>query len=334
MNDHINLVVQSYGRENEYFRAIFSVWSFYAFVAPAFRETKTLLYTDEPGFFEEYLRDLPVTYLTMTYEKMKEMRGTDDFLHRMKIAIIDDAFRQSPGNIFYVDSDTFFVADPSPLFGRMTGKLSFMHQCEYSFESLRQMPLPSGEPFHAVSKHLEKNLFTMADGRKQKFGLDLSSWNAGAMLLHRDVEKLLPDVFAITDQLYTATRNHASEQYAFSLVLQRDTEIEACESVIHHYWYRVKKQVADIFLHQILTPSWKMLSRNAKEECVRKWTREFPGIFERHRFTLQDNAIQAFNAGHMKVGYSWALRLLLRNPFNITFIKDVAYHTRKFLIGR
>jgi hypothetical protein len=331
MNHKINLVAQSFGRKNEYLRTILSIWSFYVHVSAEFKKSKTLLFTDKPDFFRAYLSDLPVTYILLTPERMTEMRGNNDFLHRIKIAIIAEAFQRSEGNLLYIDGDAFFTGDPSYLFQRLTKRASFMHTNEYPFYALGNMPLPSGAPFRAVLNYLEVNAFTMANGSRLKFPSTLFSWNAGVVMLHRDQAYLLGDVFAITDQLYAATGNHASEQYAFSIVLQTQTDLNACEKVIYHYWHKVKKQISDQFLGHNINFSWLNLTGEQKKVLVSKWTRKLPGYFDRHLLTVRDNAIQAFNRNDFRNGYVWAFNALIRNPFNIKFNRDFAYHTRRFL---
>ncbi|MEX2231770.1 MAG: hypothetical protein WD824_06405 [Cyclobacteriaceae bacterium] len=334
MNHKINLVAQSFGRKNEYLRTIFSIWSFYVHVSAEFKKSKTLLFTDNPDFFRAYLSELPVTYELLTPERMTEMRGENDFLHRIKIAVIAEAFKRSEGNLLYMDGDAFFTEDPSPLILRLTKEVSFMHTNEYPFHVLREIPLPSGAPFHAVLNYFEENVFTMANGNKRKFSPTLFSWNAGVVMLHRQHEYLLTDVFAITDQLYASTRNHASEQYAFSIVLQTQTELKACEKVSYHYWHKVKKQIGDHFLNHNISFPWLNLPVEQKKDLVSKWTRKLPGYFDRHLLTVRDNAIQAFNRNDFRQGYFWAFNALIRNPFNIKFIRDFAYHTRRFLFKR
>ena len=333
MSERVNLVVQSYGQENEYRRAILSVWSFYAHVSDRYRQTKTLLYTDNPAFFEQYFNDLPVEYLLLTAEQFKAFRGKSDFIHRIKIALIEDAFKRSGADLLYVDSDTFFTADPSPLLENLSQRAAFMHLREYSFADVSKIPLPSGAPFHAVLKYIQNNDFSLSGGRRQKFSPALYSWNAGVMVLHHAHKSLLPDVYAVTDQLFDATGNHASEQYAFSLILQMHTEISPCDRIVYHYWYRIKKNLADHFLSRNIDTSWRKLLRNEKDAMVRKWTLQLPTYFENHLLMIKDNAVQAFNTNDFRRGYTLAFRALIRNPFSITFIRDVVYHTRRFLSG-
>jgi hypothetical protein len=89
----VNLVIQSFGRDNEYRRAILTILSFYAHSSLKREETKVLLFTDMPAYFSTFLEGLPVEYVLLTPEKIKSMRGEIDFLHRMKIAVIEEAFK-------------------------------------------------------------------------------------------------------------------------------------------------------------------------------------------------------------------------------------------------
>src|SRR5689334_14514320 len=110
-----NLVLQSFGRENEYKRAILTIWSYFACSTAPLPASRVLLFTDNPGYFTAWFGGLPVSYVHLTPEKIKQMRGSIDFLHRMKIALIEESFQTLEGNILYADSDTFFTADPEPL---------------------------------------------------------------------------------------------------------------------------------------------------------------------------------------------------------------------------
>ncbi len=334
MSSKVNLVVQSFGRENEYPRTILCLWSFYAHVSAEFLDTKVLLFTDRPEYFKEYLRDLPITYILLSHEKITQMRGEIDFLHRIKISIIEEAFQQSEGNILYIDADTFFTDNPAPSFLKLSDKVSFMHTNEYAFQSLQEMPLPSGLPFHLVLKFLQEKEFTMANGYKRKFLPALFSWNAGVIMLHRKQQSLLADVYAITDQLFPPTKNHASEQYAFSIVLQTNTELHSCENIIYHYWYRIKKQIADNFLAKNINNSWGALSTKQKKLLVRKWTKKLPRYFDTHFLTMRDNSIQAFNKNDFGQGYLWAFKALVKSPFNVFFIKNCIYHTKRLFSQR
>jgi hypothetical protein len=329
-----NLVIQSFGREYEYRRAILTILSFYAHCPLPVEQTRVLLFTDRPEYFSSYLSGLPIDFILLTPEKINDMRGKIDFLHRIKIAVIEEAFKKTEGNIIYADSDTFFIADPLPLLKQLAPAKSFMHILEYRFEEMRHLPLPMGKTFRAFLNHIESRSFYDANGQEFKINREDISWNAGVMMFHSSHVRFIPDVYALTDQFYPETKNHACEQYAFSLLLQRNTEIKACEKVSYHYWYRVKKQIVDLFLRERMNTKWSQISAKEKLSEVKQWTEELPPLFLNHILTIRDSAIQAFNNYKHGEGYRYALKALLKAPFNTTFLKDVLYHTKKRLIKK
>ncbi|PIQ22095.1 MAG: hypothetical protein COW65_05210 [Cytophagales bacterium CG18_big_fil_WC_8_21_14_2_50_42_9] len=324
-----NLVIQSFGRENEYKRAILTILSYYAYIRLTVDKTRVLLFTDKPEYFAAYLKDLPVDYILLTPAKIKSMRGQIDFLHRMKIALIEEAFSLINGNMLYTDSDTFFIADPNPVIQQVSPEKSFMHVWEHQFESLRNMPLPAGKTFRAFVELIESQNFQLADGREIKITPRYASWNAGVMMFHPTHARFIPDIYTLTDQFYPATQNHASEQYAFSIMLQENTDLEPCDSVIYHYWYRIKKQIVDLFLDTRLNITWAQLPLSDKLNQVKTWTMMLPAYFDEHVLTLRDLAIQSFNTNDFSTGYHQAFKALVKNPFSLGFMKDILYHTKR-----
>ncbi len=319
------LVTQSFGNEREYRRAIFMVWSFWAYTPTS---SRVILFTDRPDFFRPYFSGQPVEYVLLSPEKIKSMRGSIDFLHRMKIVMIEEAFSISKTNVLYADSDTFFINDPSPLMANLSPSVAYMHEREYNFEEMRYMPLPAGETFRALVSLLDTNTFVLASGSSLKLSTYQSSWNAGVMMFHPVHKALLPDVYSLTDQFYPPTRNHASEQYAFSIVFQNNTDLSSCKEIAYHYWYRVKKLIADEFLEKnvgILL----LLDIEEKIDLIKKWTSYLQFRFDNHVWMLRDQSIQSFNKGEFKQGYAFAARAFLKNPFSFSFNMDVLYHTKR-----
>jgi hypothetical protein len=327
-----NLVLQSFGRENEYLRAILTVLSYYSYTSLPLSQTRVLLFTDHPDYFAPFFDQLPVDYILLTPEKIKEMRGGIDFLHRMKIALIDEAFDRAQGNILYADSDTFFIADPTPLMDKLSEDQCFMHLWEYRFEELRDQPLPAGKTFQDFLTLIENKNFWLADGRQIKVDPQNVSWNAGVMFFHHSHVRFIADVYSLTDQFYPPTLNHASEQYAFSVVLQNSIKVQSCEKVIYHYWYRIKKQIVDDYLKKKLSIAWKEKPILEKLNDIKRWTQVLPKYFDHHVLTYQDHAIQAFNNNEFWDGYQWTFKSLMKDPFKAKrFLKDVFYHTRRYL---
>ena len=317
------LVVQSFGKESEYRRAIFCLLSYAAHSG----NYTAILFTDNPAYFQKHLTGFALDIILLTPEKIKSMRGEIDFLHRMKIALIEEAFTLHDGPLLYADSDTFFVADPMPLVQQLNSQTAFMHTHEYQFDYLKTLPLPSGETFHAFHKLISEQVFKGYDGQTIAVNSTQSSWNAGVMFFHPTHKNFLPDVYALTDQFYPTTRNHASEQYAFSIILQTHTLLKPCESVIYHYWYRVKKEIMDNLLETLFL-TWPT-EKNEQLNHVRALAQTLPSDLSNHILTLRDNAIQAFHENQFKTGYRITFRALQKKPFNGKFLRDVAYHTRR-----
>ena len=327
-----NLVLQSFGRETEYRRAVLTILSFFAHSSVPLKDSNVLLFTDQPDFFKPYLAGLPIEFVLLTPEKIKSMRGKIDFLHRMKIALIEEAFVKTEGSILYADSDTFFTADPAPLMNQLSVDCSFMHVWEYQFERMRNLPLPAGETARAFLSLIETNSFWLANQETLKITPQHSSWNAGVMMLHRSHKAFIPDVYALTDQFYPSTQNHASEQYAFSIVLQKNTELRACDQVIYHYWYRVKKEIIDRFLLSMINPEWANRSLDERITAIKHYTYSLPSLLERHVLMLKDNSIQALNENQFSKGYVWALKAFKKGAYSDKkFIKDVLYHLKRQL---
>lgn len=330
-----SLALQSFGRESEYKRAVLTTLSFFAWYKGEREDARVLLFTDRADYFAPFFHDLPVEYVLLTPDKITRMRGGIDFLHRMKIAVIEEAFSLSGTNLLYADSDTFFIADPTPLMEQVAPGKSFMHEWEYRFEDMRHWKLPTGQSFRDFLALIESRIFYHADGSLLRITPEHSSWNAGVMMFHAAHAQFIPDVYALTEQFYPPSKNHASEQYAFSIVLQERTELLSCEDVIYHYWYRIKKQIIDQFLAEQLTPNWLRLSLEEKISSVKKWTLQLPGYFEKHEWMIQDHAIQAFNDDRFAEGYRWAAKAVLQKPFSSgPFLKDTFYHIKRYITNK
>jgi len=326
-----NLVIQSYGRESEYKRAILAILSFYAHTSLLADHTKVILFTDNPEYFKNYFADLPVAFSLLTPAKIQQMRGKSDFLHRMKIALIEEAFNTTEGPVLYFDSDTFFIDDPTPLLMQVNEHKSFMHTPEYPFNNM-----PGSSSVNEVKsfiKLLDRSNITLSTGAHINISPDIYSWNAGVMILPEQVALLLNDVYALTDQFFAGSGNYASEQYAFSIMLQKNTLVEACEETIYHYWPKVKKEITDNFLTQHLNEQWGFLPLAEKKKEVKVWAKSLPDLFENHALALKNKAIIALGDKRYAEGYKLAMKAIMKEPFkNLPFMKDVLYYMKKQIL--
>ncbi|MFN8342751.1 MAG: hypothetical protein U0V64_13875 [Cyclobacteriaceae bacterium] len=326
----ITLVVQSFGRWNEYRRAMLCVLSYAAVTGG--RVNDVILFTDRPDVFADAFADLPVRYVLLTPEKIRSMRGQIDFLHRMKIALIEEAFGMTERPLLYVDSDAFFLKDLTPRVVGLSDAEALMHVREYEFGSLRNMPLPAGKPFRAFVELIDSHVFDVPSGT-MRVSPEWSSWNAGIMAFHPSHRGLLAEVYQLTDQFFVPTGNHASEQYAFSIVLQNHTRIQPCDDAIYHYWYRVQKQVVDELLERELTFEVMKGSLHERIGVVKNWISGLPALLERHPAIIRDRAIQSLHENQWRKGFGLGLRYLSGKPNDGTFVRDMLYHLRRMLFN-
>jgi hypothetical protein len=323
------VVIQSYGGEYEYKRAIFLIWSLYAHTAS--NDIPVLVFTDNPGYFRRYCDELPVEIVTLTSEMIKEMRGEIDFVHRVKIKIIQKAFQLTHGNILYIDSDTFFICDPQTTFDQVSASQAFMHVNEYIFRQLKDLEVPAGRTFHIFYDFVTGQKFYLSDGSVVIVSADQISWNAGVIFLHRSHEILLADVLKLTDDFYPFTQNNGCEQYAFSIVLERFASVQPCDDIIYHYWIVVKKQIADIFFETRITDEWSKKSCKEKITIMKLWTQKLPDFLDDHPKMLRYNAIQAFCSNSFRKGLKFAFWAILKEPGNREFHSDVLYYLMRWL---
>ena len=236
--------------------------------------------------------------------------GPERFIHRLKIGVIDEAMRRTADNVLYVDADTFFVRDVSSVASSVTEKQCVMHLHEHQLESLRSFS--QGGTVEAMYEFVNGGSVRLADGTTLTLSRTLSSWNAGVIGLHQSHARLLPDVYAVCDQLFENTRNRVSEQYAFSIILQRALTIQSADSTVYHYYDPVKKTIVDEFIEKHLNSSWLDRSLEDRLGLVRDWTQLLPDHIARHPLILEDTALRCLAEKRRIAALAWAFRVIRR----------------------
>lgn len=293
--------------------------------------------TDDPAFFERYIgRRSDVVYIPIDKATIREMRGSIDFVHRMKIASIERVMGldKDSDRFLYIDSDTFILDDLSVIAGNISPEDSVTHTHEFRFADA--IDEPEDNQTRQILLMIRRGIIGFED-RGVAVALDdgFSSWNAGVLGLHRSHNSLLPTVYALTDAIYTKIHHHAAEQFSFSYVLQRNTRIHTCDEQIYHYWPAVKKAIAEEVFVPLFTTSFGQLPFAQQLLRVSAVRDKLPVLFATHYLYWKNEAIQSFNRGQLMSGYLLSLRALVRRPFgDLTFILDILYHTRRILTGK
>src|ERR1035438_1092856 len=176
------------------------------------------------------------------------MMGSDDLIHRVKIAIIEKASKLYPDHkIIYIDSDTFIIKNISNLLSEIDENTSFMHLFEFEMAKVtdKTPPWPITLEF---SEMVNNNTFLLNGTQAKIPSNSFSSWNAGFIGLHPNHFQYLAQVLELTDQWYGKIRHHGAEQFAFSYILQTNTTLKLADEYCYHYWQAIKKKITDEYL--------------------------------------------------------------------------------------
>lgn len=319
-------LILAYGQPTEHWRATFAILSFWAWYTGDRAQARTVLFTDNPSFYTDFLAGLPVEYVTITPEWLQETHKPQGYVHRTKIAIIDRAFRDYPhDNLLFCDSDTFFVAPTNSLLALLRPGVSAMHQREFTFADAVAIYTdfkPAGQERYPLQliKLIERQGFRI-DGQMRRFHATDFVWNSGVLGLTPEVADLLPDVFALNDALYAGSEWFITEQIAFSLALPARTELVASNAYVYHYWGKQQKILIDSFLGKTIQEQLAPLPLPERLEKVRRLTLHWRHIIQNDK--ARQDALYAFSTGQLVAGAKCAAKTLLASPFQPTFLKEV-----------
>lgn len=324
------LVLLAHSREVEYHRAIFAVLSFWAgHKDPTTSAVQAVVFTDQPAFFEFYLAGLPVRYEQLTAESLAAMQQPHGYVHRVKPAILAQVSQRYPQDeLLFIDSDTFFYKLPDQLLQQLVAGTAFLHQREYTLAEAVGVYAAFGQA-HFPKKLLElvaTSRFNVA-GTEVQFQPEQYSWNSGVVGLPAAMAALLPDVLRVLDELYVGTGWFTCEQIAFSLVLQTQATLHACDDYLVHYWGKRQKHLMDEHLSQLLTGPFGQLSLTERLAQVRRLVPRWRRAIELDR--LREGALYAFTQGQAVAGLKYAAKFWFIAPFSGKLAKDVWRLVRK-----
>lgn len=212
------LVYLVYGNDEAYLHeAKFSILS-------AIREskegslTRILLYTDKPHDFLGW----PVDIVYLSDEIMKAWIGFHGYFHRCKAAAILDSTNYANYSIF-VDTDTFFVQDPSKLFDLLKSKKWIVDEVEAVWADWHDQPL------YQKTASMLLNKYSVAD--------DLLLINSGIFGIKNDAKDFMHKSIKLIDEIYPLAKNiHIVEQFAASVAAYGFTRPGEARGIVRHYY--------------------------------------------------------------------------------------------------
>jgi hypothetical protein len=219
------LIYQAYGSPDILNEALLSILSYLRQPAAA----TVLVYTDNPAHFQAVLEDATeVTYVFIEPAQWRAWRGEIDFVHRVKIKVLQHAAAHYAGQLLYVDTDTIFTQSPALIFTALGRGERFMHVGEGR--------LGDGNP---LNRKINRALQQASGGPALvggAIGPATHMYNAGVLGLRSLDAPLLAEVLALTEQLYRLYPKHVMEQLAFSVVWARSGPVREAAPWVYHYW--------------------------------------------------------------------------------------------------
>ena len=223
------LALQAYGSARIVQEARFAVLTFLHFAMQWQHAWKVVVYTDQPEAFAG-LGPAVVTE-PMGTERQRAWRGEIDFVHRVKLEMLLDCLERHDGTLLYIDSDTWFARDPSPLYERVGPADAVMHECEGRLED------EANGVLRKMHRFVRDTALPLPGGETIRIAPSTEMWNAGVLGLDPSVAPpLLRRALALTDAMHARYRKHVTEQLAVSWVLQTTMRVHAADAVVQHYW--------------------------------------------------------------------------------------------------
>lgn len=187
---------------------------------------RIVLYTDHPDYYAwlaiDEIRQVGV-------EQLNAWMGLSGFGFRIKPCMMAEVANTSLGPLVYVDGDTLFIRSLCAVEERLLAGGSFMHLREYQISD-RQ----TKERRELMSSLSGKNL-----GQGLMLTEDSWMWNAGLIGLPLSMMKASAEVIEVIDrmiELGLSSRTRLKEQLAFSLYLDRHSELSPMGDEVLHYW--------------------------------------------------------------------------------------------------
>lgn len=237
------IVYLAYGLESGKFQAVISIYSLFHSIGIDRDDILVIIYTDgNHKIFDSYLHGLPVKLEILTKEQVRLYKGQNNFIFRLKTCILEQYFAKYQYTLLYMDTDTFFLRDPTILLESIKPGHTLMNVEEYNFVDGGVV-----EPVHwyILRQGLKKFNYNV-QAPKQAIPLSTMMWNAGVIGMSKDNAELLPQIINLTDELYEQSPTFIVEQFATSYILQNATQLRSTEDYIEHYWPKNIKQAFNL----------------------------------------------------------------------------------------
>jgi hypothetical protein len=205
------ILFQAYGNEGIVAECKFALLQLAAAYNRENSLPEVIIYTDKVQDFSLFATALPLHFIEMNGDQIAAWKGKNQFVHRVKVEIIQNALQRFGGKLLYADTDTFCLQKSDALFDSINASQVIMHEKEGLLSQ------PANLHFKKWKHFLQKNDFSDIG---QLPAINTIMWNAGIIGLQEDHFPLLQKILALTDTLYASFPRHTVEQFAFCYTFQ------------------------------------------------------------------------------------------------------------------
>jgi len=223
------LLYQAYGSDDIKNELLFSLVSLLPFASEYQYIIK--IYTDDESYFNRpFLEDLRIHFEPLTPERIADWQGEDQFVHRLKIKLIQDFMEKGGTEGLYLDTDTIFTRSPDSVFDGIHRGNYWMHVSEGKiFPSKNAL-------FQKIARFVRNNPDNLAGLPYATEILGMEMYNAGLIGFDYRLGNEIDKVLELNDGLYELYHKHIMEQLAFSLVLSKNFDVLEAKPFVFHYW--------------------------------------------------------------------------------------------------
>ncbi|MGV3459174.1 MAG: hypothetical protein ACO1N9_01840 [Flavobacterium sp.] len=289
------LVYLVYGGEDYNNEALYSLLSYYNHHTG--NENQVVIYTDNVDFFKRYL-PINTIYHELQKQTITEWKGDINFIHRVKIKMLQDVAEKYSGNILYLDTDTFFTKNTSDLFGEIAKGTVVLDKLE---GPLKDNPGGIAKKMRTFLKNQQSFIIPSFSGAIILTD-NFTVYNAGIIGFNSGFSDKLQQILELTDVLYSGYRLFVMEQIAVNYFAQQHSPPKTAENYIHHYWYfkefrAVLKHFFDHNKSKSFTELQKEISRidpvylSSEKRAYKKlsfWQRTFRKITKGKRWEIPE----------------------------------------------
>jgi len=234
------LVYSVFGNENFYNEALYSILSYLKFHKAD--ENQIIIYSDSTDFFKKKLSQ-SIIYIELSNDEITNWKGKHNFVHRVKVKVIQDVVSKYNGNFLYLDSDTYFTKNCSEIFNNINSNAIYFDKSE---GKLIDNKGGIARKMKAFLKN-ESEFKIPSLNETIKIDSDFTVWNAGVIGFNSSYSNQLKMVEELVDVLYSKNQLFVMEQISFNYFFQRKTKPLESKNHIHHYWYF--KEFRDVLSH-------------------------------------------------------------------------------------